>query len=279
MFKPKKLYFGTAGIPLSTPKSSTLEGIKRVRELNLDSMELEFVHGINLSFEKAKEINIQRKESNVVLTAHAPYYINLNAREKVKLEASKKRILDTAKIGYEAGAYSITFHPAFYMKQEKSFVYNKVFEAIKEISKELKEESVDIWIRPELTGKPTQFGDLDEIVSLSRDIENVLPCFDFAHYHARYNGRNNTQEEFRESLGFIEKELGRFALDNMHVHISGINYTEKGERNHLTLRESDMNWKDLLNVWKEFKIKGVVVSESPNIEDDAILLKKYWETI
>ena len=65
----------------------------------------------------------------------------------------------------------------------------------------------------------------------------------------------------------------------MHIHLSGIHYGEKGERNHLILEESDMNYKDLLKVWKEFKIKGVVVSESPNIEEDALLLRKFWQEL
>lgn len=40
--------------------------------------------------------------------------------------------------------------------------------------------------------------------------------------------------------------------------------------------ESDMNWKDMLKAWKEFKIKGVVITESSNIEGDALLLKRMW---
>jgi deoxyribonuclease-4 len=95
--------------------------------------------------------------------------------------------------------------------------------------------------------------------------------------HARTGGKNNTTEEFREMLTMVEKGLGRKALDNMHIHMAGIEYSAKGERNHLFLEESDFNYKDLIKVWKEFKIKGVVISESPNIEQDALLMKKYYE--
>ena len=77
----------------------------------------------------------------------------------------------------------------------------------------------------------------------------------------------------------IEIYLGKEGLENMHIHLSGINYGEKGERNHLILEESDMNYKDLIKVWKDFKIKGVVVSESPNIEGDALLMQKFYKKI
>jgi len=101
---------------------------------------------------------------------------------------------------------------------------------------------------------------------------------DFAHQHAR-TGKFNTTKEFREILNYYEKKLGKEALKEMHIHLSGINYGEKGEKNHLILKESDMNYKDLLKVFKEYKLKGVVVCESPNLEEDALLLKKTYDGI
>ena len=61
------------------------------------------------------------------------------------------------------------------------------------------------------------------------------------------------------------------------IHVSGIEYGEKGEKNHVNLRQSDMNYKDLCKAWREFKVRGVVVSESPDIEGDALLMKKEFE--
>lgn len=281
MFKVDRLRFGTAGIPLSTPKPSTITGIEHVRNLGLDAMELEFVRGVNISPpELAKKIKYVAKKNDVLLTAHAPpYYINLNAKEKAKVEASKKRIIQSAERLYEAGGWSVVFHAGYYLKQPPESVYQRILEALKDIQKELMDKGVKVWIRPELTGKPTQFGDLKEIVKLSEELEMVLPTIDFAHAHARNRGKCNSVEEWREMLSFIEDRLGREALDNMHIHMSGIEYTDKGEKRHLPLQESDMNWEDLLRVLKEFKVKGVVISESPNIEEDALLMKKKYEEI
>ncbi|CAD5243483.1 deoxyribonuclease IV [Thermococcus camini] len=279
MFKVDRLRFGTAGIPISTPKRSTIDGIIHVRNLGLDAMELEFVRGVNLKPELAKKIKYVAKKHDVLLTAHAPYYINLNAAEKAKIEASKRRIIQSAERLHEAGGWSVVFHAGYYLKQDPAKVYEKIKGEIKDIVKNLQDRGIEVWIRPELTGKPTQFGDLMELVKLSEEIERVLPTIDFAHAHARNKGKCNSVEEWREMLSLMEDRLGRDALDNMHIHISGINYTAKGERNHLNLQESDMNWKDLLRVLKEFKVKGVVISESPNIEGDAILMKKKYEEI
>ncbi|NJE09548.1 deoxyribonuclease IV [Thermococcus sp. MAR1] len=279
MFKVDRLRFGTAGIPISTPKRSTIDGIIHVRNLGLDAMELEFVRGVNLKPELAKKIKYVAKKHDVLLTAHAPYYINLNATEKAKIEASKRRIIQSAERLHEAGGWSVVFHAGYYLKQDPAKVYEKIKGEIKDIVKNLQDRGIEVWIRPELTGKPTQFGDLMELVKLSEEIEMVLPTIDFAHAHARNKGKCNSVEEWREMLSLMEDRLGRDALDNMHIHISGINYTAKGERNHLNLGESDMNWEDLLRVLKEFRVKGVVISESPNIEGDAILMKKKYEEI
>ena len=279
MFRVDRLRFGTAGIPLSTDKRSTIDGIKRVRELGLDAMELEFVRGVNMKTELAKKVKYVAKKNDILLTAHAPYYINLNAAEKAKIEASKNRIVQSAERLYEAGGWSVVFHAGYYLKQPPESVYQRILEALKDIQRELMDRGIKVWIRPELTGKPTQFGDLKEIVKLSEELEMVLPTIDFAHAHARNKGKCNSTEEWCEMLAFMEDRLGREALDNMHIHMSGIEYTAKGEKKHLPLQESDMNWEDLLRVLKEFKVKGVVISESPNIEDDALLMKKKYEEI
>lgn len=273
-----KLIFGTAGIPLSTKQPSTINGITHVKELNLDAMELEFVHSINISEKSALDVRSAAKSAGIILTCHAPYFINLNSKEEAKLSASRQRIVQSAKIANLCGCYSVIFHAGFYQGMEKEKVYNNIKENLKIILTELKNKGIKITLRPELTGKPSQFGDISELIRLSSELENILPCIDFAHYHARDNGKYNTYEDFSNVLAEIEKSLGREALDKMHIHLAGINYTIKGERNHLNLRESDLNYNDLIKSFKEFKIKGVVISESPNIESDALLLKKLFNS-
>jgi deoxyribonuclease-4 len=280
MRQVSKLYFGTAGIPNSTPRKSTPNGIKRVVELGLDAMEIEFVRGIRMSDEMAYEVRELANSLGVLLTVHAPYYINLNSSETSKVEASINRILESARVGFKAGAWSVVFHSGYYGSSTSEEAYRRIRDAIKFIVSKLRDEDVDIWIRPELMGGVSEFGSLEEVIKLAEDIgDGVLPCIDFAHLHARTNGRYNTYEEFREVLNFIESRLGREALNNMHIHISGIEYSEKGEVKHLNIFESDFNYKDLAKVLKEYNVKGVVISESPNLEDDAILFKQTYEKL
>ncbi len=274
-----RLRFGTAGIPHKSVERTAVGGIKTINSLGLDAMELEFVHGVRMSMHRAYEVRKVSKSLDVTITAHAPYYINLNSSEKEKVEASIKRIYDTAKVTWAAGGYSIVFHAAYYGKVSKEKVYERVKENISKIVHNLKEEGIKIWVRPETMGKLSQFGTLEEIVKLSEEIDMVMPCVDFAHLHARSAGGFNTYDEFSSILEYIEKHLGREALDNMHIHFSGIEYGEKGERRHLHLRDSDMNYEAMLRAWKDYNIKGVAISESPNLEDDALLAKKIYQSL
>ena len=275
----KQLFFGTAGIPISAKGLGTVEGIEEVRNLGLDAMELEFVRNINITKQRAPAVKEAAEKNNIILTCHAPYFINLNSADKKKLKASIDRILNSARIANLCGAYSVCFHPGFYMKEDKEKVFNKIKTNIKEIIKILKKENNKIWIRPETTGKESQFGSLNELIEISNEVEQVLPCVDFSHLHARSNGKFNSEDEFKEILTLIEKKLGKRALENMHIHVSGIAYSAKGERHHLNLKESDFKYKELLKTLKEFKAKGILISESPNIEGDAILMKKYFNSI
>ena len=267
-----KLYFLTAGVPLRAGNKGYEAGFQILNEMNLDGLELEFVRGVRISDKSREAVGTTDK----VITAHAPFYVNLNAREEEKVEASVQRIIETADVTNSLGGYSITFHAGFYLGQDTELVYNNIKSQIKIITDTLAESNNKIWIRPETTGKATQWGDLEEIVRLSKEFETVLPCVDFSHLHARYNGISNTYDEFCAIFDKIGTELGDYALENFHAHIAGIEYGAKGEKKHLNLEESDFNYKDLLKAFKKFDVKGAVICESPNIEDDAKLLKDYY---
>lgn len=269
-----KLNFITAGMPLRTGKASYPKAFEVLKEMNLDGMELEFVHGVRMN--DTNRDFVKEMSKDFVITAHGPFYINLNSQEEEKIDASLQRIIDTAYVAKQAGAFSITYHAAFYMGKDKETVYNQVKTQTRRILDVLENENIDVWIRPETTGKATQWGDLDEIIRLSKEFEQVLPCIDFSHLHARSAGEYNTYDEFSKILEKMGTEIGEYALENFHGHLAGIEYTAKGEKQHLNLENSDMNYKDLIKAMKEFNVKGALVCESPNIEDDCKLLKDYY---
>lgn len=276
------LRFGTAGVPHSAPEGAdTSAGIEQVKKLGLGAMEVEFVRQVYIKNEgDGGKIRETAEKNDIALSIHAPYFINLNSPEKAKLEASKHRIFSSAKAGHWMGARNIVIHSAFYLGMEKEQVYARVKSAYKEIRKTLVEKGWDdVILRPELMGKHSQFGNPDEIIRLSSEVDGVLPCLDFAHYEAYYGEKVNNYEGFSELLEKMEKSLGKEALKDVHFHFSGIEYTDKGERNHLTFDHAQIKWKEMVRCWKDFKLEGTAISESPNIEGDALNSKRYYDSL
>ncbi len=272
------LLFGTGGTPHSSETNTTIDGIRRIAELGLGCMEVEFVQGVRMGEAGARLVAEVATRERVKLSAHAPYFINLNAHEPEKIRASQDRIIQTARIAALCGAESIVFHAAFYLGDPPEKTYSRAKESLGEVMHQLKRENNRVWIRPELMGKPSQFGNLEEILNLCVELEGVAPCIDFAHGHAR-TGAFNSYPEFASILQQVEERLGKAALDNMHIHVSGIAYGEKGEKKHLTLKESDFQYAELLQALKDYDAQGMVICESPNLEEDALLLQETYNTL
>lgn len=271
-----RLLFGTAGVPNSTAKKNNpVEGVKRIHELGLDCMQLEFAHGVRMKEEVSSALRKVSYELGIPLTSHGPYYINLNAREQDKIDSSVERIIQTAKISDLCGAESMTFHAAFYMKDSPYDVFDLVEKSLNVIEERLSRLDIEIELRPELTGKTSQFGSLEELISLSKSVASCKPCMDFSHLYAR-TGTVNDYKGFCETLETLKNELGENALKEMHIHISGISSNSKGDLKHLNLEKSKFNWKDLMKALKDMDCRGYVICNSPNLEVDAAMLKQYY---
>jgi deoxyribonuclease-4 len=127
-------------------------------------------------------------------------------------------------------------------------------------------------------GKPAMLGSLEDTLQMSAEINGVEPCLDFAHLHARAgDGSMNTYTEWLESLLQYKAALGENSLLNLHIHLSGIEYGVKGEKNHLPVQESDINLDALFEALKQMGCGGRILCESPLLEEDAVYLKSVWQ--
>lgn len=261
----QKILLGPAG----SPAKSTIEGLDVIKKLGLQAMEVEFTHGIKMSEELANQIASENKKYNIFLSVHAPYFINLASEEKAKINASKKRILDSCKLGHLMGAKFIVFHSGFYGKYSKEQTYHIIKNEMDEINKIIKQNKWNVKLAPETTGKPTQFGDIDEIINIANELKCSL-CLDPAHIFARNNGKIDYDE--------ILDKLKILKLEHLHCHFSGINYSAKGERNHVNL-DSKPDFVKFARIILKRKINCTIISESPNTWKDSIKMKKIFERL
>lgn len=270
--------FGTVGSPESTPKKpgGSIGAIQHLASMGLHAMELAWVQSVRVSEETCAAIKSQGAESDVLLSIHAPYFINLNASSE-EWPKSRQRLMDAAFFGNLAGATDIIFHPGSYFLKSPTEVLPLAIERLTACLDELRSAGNPVRLRPETMGKAAMLGSFEDTLEMAAAIPGVEPCLDFSHLHARPG--NGSMNSFPEWLGLLEKYakvLGEDHLKRLHIHLSGIEYSIKGERKHLQMPESDFDLKGLLKALKSMHCSGRILCESPRQDEDALLFQKIW---
>jgi len=271
--------FGTVGSPASTPPrpGGSVGAIHHLASLGLQAFELAWVQSVRVTEAKCAEIRQAGASADVGLSVHAPYFINLNATAD-EWPKSRKRLMDAAHYGHLAGATEIVFHPGSYFARPPEEVLEVAVPRLHGCVDELRRAGNPVTLRPEVMGKSAMLGSLDDVIALSRRVEGVAPCLDFAHLHARAgDGTMNSREEWLAVLKRYRNGLGAASLKRLHVHLSGIEYSPKGERHHLMLADSDFDLQGLVRAFVEMKCGGRIVCESPVMDEDALRIQKAWQ--
>lgn len=240
----------------------TRESFEYYHKKGLRACEVPFTYGVYVKKEEdARMIGKLAKEFDIELTVHAPYWVNLNSKEKEKVTASEKRILDSCKVGETMGAKCVVFHPGYFMGGDREKAYQKIKKEVLEMQAVIKKNKWKIKLAPETMGKINVFGSVEEISRLVKETGCSF-CLDFAHILAR---------DKKVDWPKIKK---LFQYEKWHCHFSGVVYGEKGERHHKTTEKEE--WKELLkNLPKGKEIR--IINESPTLVEDSVDGLKIWE--
>ena len=266
---------------MGTPKKpgGSAGGIEYSKSIGLTALELGWVQSVRVTEATCAAIKAASQEHDVAVSVHAPYFINLNAGAD-EWPKSRKRLMDAAHYGYLAGATDIIFHPGSYFGRPPGEVLQAAIPRLRECVIELRGAGNPVTLRPETMGKSAMLGSFEDTLEMSRSIEGVLPCLDFAHLHARPG--DGTMNSFEEWLGVLESyasAMGTESLTHLHIHLSGIDYGPKGEKAHLELKDADLDLKALLRALNERGCGGRILCESPIMEEDALKMKRAWARV
>ena len=275
---PLSFLFGTVGSPNATPPNpgGTVGGIHYSASIGLDALELAWVNGVRVGEATCAAIKHASEETGVALSVHAPYYINLNGEEE-KWPRLRSYLMDAAHFGNLAGATDIVFHPGTYFGRTPEEVLQVVIPRLRGCVEELRAAGNPVTLRPEISGKAAMLGSLSDVLEMAKAIPGVIPCIDFAHLHARLgDGAMNTYDEWISALELYRRELGNAAMQHLHIHLSGIAYGPKGEKNHLVMEQADLDFKNLMRALHDSRGKGRIMCESPILEEDALKFKALW---
>jgi len=238
--------------------------------IGLHTFETQFSHGIGMGIPLAKQIGEAAKREGIRLSCHAPFFINLASKEKIKIEQSKKRILDSCERMHYMGGGPVVFHPSYFGGMDREKVYQTTKEAITDMIHAIKKNRWNATLSCETTGKHSALGSLDETMRMVRETGCSMTV-DFAHLYARNNGRIN-YSEILDRINPILPKLG----GHLHAHFSNIRYSEKGEISHLDMDKSP----DFVPLAKEIlkrKLDITIISETPSTYKDSLKMKKIFE--
>jgi deoxyribonuclease-4 len=255
-----------------------------LREEGLDALEYEAIYWggkPQIKREDAEKLGLRAGENDVWLSLHGSYFINLCGEKKI-VEASKKRLIACATAAEWMGAHVVVFHAGFYGKKPHELVLGNCLEALRDVAQSLKRLGIkNVRIGPETMGKPSQLGSLDEVLRICQEVEQTQLVIDWSHLHARDMGRFRTVEDFRRVVETVESRLGIEAARDMHCHFTKIEFTDKGERRHHTLEEERYgpSFDMLAKVIAEFKLRPVIISESPLLDIDAIRMRDALQSL
>ena len=235
-------------------------------------------HGLALGEEKALAIGAAARKAQIVMSVHAPYYINCGNPEKI--ESNAEYLLSAARAVSLFGGNRVIFHPGSPGKLPREKAMETALQTLRTARSRLDDAGLsDIYLCPETMGRPSQLGTLDEILLLCAEIDRTIPTVDFGHLHAFGCGCMTDQADFERVLDRMIEALGFERVRHFHSHFSRISYTAKGERCHMTFADTDYgpDFSHLAPALKKYGLEPTIICESRGTQaDDALTMMKIY---
>ncbi|MGM9577977.1 MAG: TIM barrel protein [Evtepia sp.] len=276
--------FGTAG----NPDRFQAEGFKAskdmplwLKEKGLDAYEYQCGKGVSVGEATARAIGEKAAQAGIVLSLHAPYFVNPANPDPDSQEKTAGYVLAACRVARWMGAGRVVIHTGALQKRTREDALATARESFKMLRRRCDDEGYeDILLCPETMGKINQLGDLEEVLALSVVTHGLLPCVDFGHLYARSLGALEGQEATARMLDRMAEVLGEEKVRCFHSHFSMIEFTPKGgEARHLTFDQTDFG-PDYRPLCRELARRGwspTIICESAGTQDvDALSMKKEY---
>jgi deoxyribonuclease-4 len=257
------LYVGPAGYPPGS--KGPIQAVEKVKAFGLNALEVQFGRQVNLTEEKAKAMGERARELGIVLSAHAPYYINFNTDDEAKAAKSREWVLKSVRVAHAFRGRIVVIHAASYMGRSPEAATRAVIRNLLLCRDAVIAEDLRPLLGLETMGKVGSWGTLEEIGQVMKEVEGVVPVLDFAHLHARGQGSLRSKEDFRKVLD----EYTSIYDGNLHCHFSCIEYTDKGEKRHLLLERKEPDFSLLTDLVVKHNRDVTIISETPQPSADA----------
>lgn len=263
--------------------SKTIDAFKWVKNLGLDLFEYSLGNGITLKMDTAEKMGIEAEKNGIEVSIHAPYFINFANPSEESKQKSINYCINSLKLLRVFKGKKCVVHSGSQLKQERNEALKVLYNGYDALLNEIYKQNLgDMYICPATMGKYTQIGSYKEIIDLCTLDKCLIPTLDFGHINCVMQGKLKTEDDYKQIIDYSLEKLGRFKTENLHIHFSKIEYSEKGEMKHLDYSNEiyGPDFAPLANVLKEYNLSPTVICESKGkMATDALILKNIYNNI
>lgn len=254
-----------------------------LNKIGLNAYEVECGRGVRMNESTAKILRAEAEKYGIALSIHAPYYISMSSLEEEKRQGSIRYLLESAALAKKIGATRVIFHSGSCAKISREEATALAVDTLQKAVEAFDAEGYgDLILCPETMGKINQLGSLDEVMTLCKVDDRILPTIDFGHLNAREQGLFYTAADYERVLATMEDALGHERATKFHTHFSKIEYTTGGEKRHLTFEDTvyGPEFAPLAEVLAKRGAEPIIICESAGTQSkDALEMKEMYEKL
>ena len=261
--------------------SSTVDAPAWVSSIGLDAYEYEAGNGLSAGPSVLREIGRRAVECGIKMSYHTPYFISLSGVVEEKRLKSIDYIKQSLEAAHLLGAGTIVVHCGSCAKISRDEAMRLASDTLVRAASSL--DTYGIKIGLETMGKINQLGTLDEVLELCRIDSCFVPVVDFGHLNARELGVVfRSADDYLRVFDKISSRMGSNVAENLHCHFSKIEYTDSGEKKHLTFADTVFgpDYEPFVEAIVKGGLSPTVIRESAGTQsDDALAMKTLYKSM
>jgi deoxyribonuclease-4 len=216
---------------------STVQAPRFLAELGLGAYEFEAGNGLTAGEKTLRAIGEEAKKYGIEMSLHTPYFISLSGVDPEKRLKSIGYIERSIEAATWLGADTIVVHCGSAAKISREEALALASDTLLKTIETVGDTPVHIGL--ETMGKINQLGTLDEMLALCALDKHFYPVVDFGHMNARERGGFFPDaDSYRRIFDTVAARVGEEKARYMHCHFSKIEFTDAGEKRHLTFADT-----------------------------------------
>ena len=259
----------------------TVQAPAWLKEYGLDAYEFEAGNGLTAGEATLRKIGEEAKKHGIATSLHTPYFISLSGVVEEKRLKSIESIQKSLWAAELLGANTIVLHSGSAAKISREEAMRLSCDTLYKVIEAIGDTDIKLGI--ETMGKVNQLGTLDEVIEQCQVDRHYVPVVDFGHMNARERGGLfTTADDYRRIFDKIALGCGDEVAKNLHCHFSKIQYTDAGEKKHLTFADEQYgpDFEPLVEAIVREGLTPTIICESDGtMPEDAMAMKKYYESL